>query len=200
MAGEDGFGEVGFEAGDAGVEEAVVLAGGLDPLGELLIVGDELAVLQAERPVLRVDSLDGVGGEVDFEVADAAQELADLVSLTADLGVRGLEGVLGVKRAVLPGPALSGVMAAAGGCGSWTIGDGFGEKASWLARSGRGRCGRPLPRRATMAVWAGMWSRRIWRSASRTRWSICSVLFRRAWMAALVRVASPLIRPSPPGR
>jgi hypothetical protein len=129
LAGEEGFGEVGFEAGDAGVEEAVVLAGGLDPLGELLIAGGELAVLLAERPVLRVDSLDGVGGEVDFEVADAAQELADLVSLTADLGVRGLEGVLGVlKRAVLPGPALSGVIAAAGGCGSWTIGAGADEE------------------------------------------------------------------------
>jgi hypothetical protein len=124
LAGEEGFGELGFEAGDAGVEEAVVLAGGLDPLGELLIAGGELAVLQAERPVLRIDSLDGVGGEVDFEVPDAAQELADLVSLAADLGVRGLEGVLGVKRAVLPGAALSGVMAAAGGCGSWTVGVG----------------------------------------------------------------------------
>jgi hypothetical protein len=48
LACEEGFGEVGFEAGDAGVEEAVVLAGGLDPLGELLIAGGELAVLQAE--------------------------------------------------------------------------------------------------------------------------------------------------------
>ena len=74
----------------------------------------------------------GVGGEVDFEVADAAQELADLVSLAADLGVRGLEGVLGVKRAVLPGPALSGVMAAAGGCGSWTIRNGVGEELPGL--------------------------------------------------------------------
>jgi hypothetical protein len=97
LADGEGFGEVGFEAGDAGVEEAVVLAGGLEPLGELLVISGELPVLLAERPVLDGDPLDGVGGKVDFEVADAAQELADLVSLLADLGVGRLEGVLGVS-------------------------------------------------------------------------------------------------------
>jgi hypothetical protein len=71
LAVEEGFSEFGFEAGEAGVEEAVVLAGGLEPLGELLAAGGEVPVLLAERPVLDGDPLDGVGGEVDFEVADA---------------------------------------------------------------------------------------------------------------------------------
>lgn len=61
------FGEVDLEAGDAGVEEAVVLAGGPEPVGELLVLGGEFPIVLAEGAVLGGHALDGVGGQVEFK-------------------------------------------------------------------------------------------------------------------------------------
>ena len=61
-----------------------------------------------ERGVLGCQPLDGVVGQVELQVADAAEQFADAGALCVDLGVGGLEGVLGVERAFAPGRLCRG--------------------------------------------------------------------------------------------
>ena len=51
----------------------------------------------------------GVGVMLVLGVAELAEQLADAAALGADLGVGGLEGLLGVQRPLLPGRLGLGV-------------------------------------------------------------------------------------------
>jgi hypothetical protein len=83
--------------GDSPVGEASVVAGDFQPFGHGLVLVGQLAVLLFQCGVLGDQPLDGVGGEVVFQVADAAQEFADVTALGADLCVRCGECVFGVE-------------------------------------------------------------------------------------------------------
>ena len=103
--------ELGFEVGDAAVLESQVRPCGFQPLVQGPGVRGELPHSLFEGGVLGGDALDGVLGPLGLKVADLAQELADAFTLLDDLGVGGLERVLGVERPFPPGRLLSGVVA-----------------------------------------------------------------------------------------
>lgn len=63
-----------------------------------------------EGGVLGGDPLDGLLGPLGFEVADLAKEFADAGALGQDLGVGGLESVLGVWCPFAPGCLAFGVL------------------------------------------------------------------------------------------
>ena len=96
-------GELGFEVGDALVVEPEVLPCGLEFLLKGPLVGGERADALLERGVLGGDPLDGFLGPFGLQVPDLAEELADAGALGEDLGVGGLERVLGVQRPLAPG-------------------------------------------------------------------------------------------------
>ncbi len=96
-------GEPGFEVSDALVVEAEVLPCGLEFLLEGAVVGGEGADALLKRGVLGGDPLDGLLGPFGLQVPDLAEQLADAGSLGEDLGVGGLERVLGVQRPFAPG-------------------------------------------------------------------------------------------------
>jgi hypothetical protein len=83
--------------------EPEVVPGGLEPLVEGAVVGGELADALLEGGVLGGDPGDGFLGPLGLEVADLAEEFADAGALGEDLGVGGLERVLGVQRPFPPG-------------------------------------------------------------------------------------------------
>ena len=99
-------GELRFEVGDALVVEPEVVPGGLEPLVEGAVVGGELADALFEGGVLGGDPGDGLFGPLGLQVSDLAEELADAGPLGEDLGVGGLECVLGVQRPLPPGRLL----------------------------------------------------------------------------------------------
>ena len=74
-----------------------------EPFVEGAVVGGELADALFEGGVLGGDALDRVLGPLGFQVADLAEEFADAGALGEDLGVGGLERVLGVECAFPPG-------------------------------------------------------------------------------------------------
>ena len=82
--------------------EAQVGAGGVEAFVQGAVVGGELADTLLEGGVLGGDALDRVLGPFGFQVADAAEQLADPCPLGDDLVVGGLEGVLGVERTFAP--------------------------------------------------------------------------------------------------
>src|SRR6516164_6367452 len=96
-------GDLGFEVGDALVVEAEVLPCGLEFLLEGAVAGGEGAVALLEGGVLGGDPGDGFLGPFGLQVPDLAEELADAGALGEDLGVGGLERVLGVQRPFAPG-------------------------------------------------------------------------------------------------
>jgi hypothetical protein len=123
--------ELRFELGGAPVGEAQVGAGGLQPLIEGPVVGGELAEALFEGGVLGGDPLDGFLGPLGLQVADLAKEFTDAGALGGDLGVGGLERVLGVECPLAPGrlgfvvgvderldPPLAGFGYGSGDCGS----------------------------------------------------------------------------------
>jgi hypothetical protein len=80
-----------------------------------------------------------------FQVADLAEELADAGALGEDLGVGGLEGVLGVQCPLPPGRLRSSAWAAS----SWTRCSrprrALSRLRPWRPGCCRGRCGRRPP-------------------------------------------------------
>lgn len=86
--------ELGFEAGDALVEEAIVGAGGLQALVQGAVSGGEVADALAEGAVLGgeplggeplgVEPLGGAGVVVVPGVAELAEQFADAGALSAD--------------------------------------------------------------------------------------------------------------------
>ena len=85
------------------VLEAQVGPGGFESFVERPVVGGELTDALFEGGVLGGDLLDGILCPFSFQVADAAEELADAGALGADLGVSCLERVLGVESPLTPG-------------------------------------------------------------------------------------------------
>lgn len=92
-----------FEAGDALVEEAVVGAGGLQLVFRCTLVAGELAEPLLECGVLGGEPLERVVVALVLGIAELAEQFADAGALGADLGVSGLEGLLGVERPLPPG-------------------------------------------------------------------------------------------------
>jgi hypothetical protein len=97
------LGEPGFQVGDAAVLEAQVGPGCFESFVEAAVVGAELSHAVFERGVLRGDSLDIILCPFGFQVADAVEEFADAIALGHDLGVGGLERILGVEGPLTPG-------------------------------------------------------------------------------------------------
>lgn len=110
--------------------EAEVGAGGLEPLVEGAVVGGQLANSLLEGGVLGGDPLDGFLSPLGLQVPYLAEEFADAGALGEDLGLGGLECVLGVQRALaprrlalvvlfgeLPGPPFAGLGYRCGGGG-----------------------------------------------------------------------------------
>jgi hypothetical protein len=85
------------------VLEAQVGAGGFKPFIKRAVLGGELTDALFEGGVLGGDSLDVVVCPFGLQVADTAEELTDAGALGEDLGVGGLERVLGVEGPLAPG-------------------------------------------------------------------------------------------------
>jgi hypothetical protein len=83
--------------------EAQVRACGLQPFVKGAVVGGELTDALLEGGVLCGDPLDGLLRPFGLQVADLAEKFTDVGALGEDLGVGGLEGVLGVERPFPPG-------------------------------------------------------------------------------------------------
>ena len=83
--------------------EAQIGAGGFESFVERAVVGGELTNALFEGGVLGGDSLDIIVCPFGFQVSDAAEEFADAIALDEDLGVGGLERVLGVEGPLAPG-------------------------------------------------------------------------------------------------
>ncbi|MET7394268.1 hypothetical protein ABZS66_12320 [Dactylosporangium sp. NPDC005572] len=66
------------------------------------VVVGELAYALLERGVLLGQPLGGAFGVLGLQVAELPEEDADSLALVVDFGVGGLEGVLGVERALVP--------------------------------------------------------------------------------------------------
>jgi len=98
-----------FEAGDALVEEAVVRAGGPQAFFQGALPAGEVADALPERGVFGGEPADGVGVVLVLGVAELAEQFADAGTLGVDLGMRGLEGLLGVQRPLLRGRLRLGV-------------------------------------------------------------------------------------------
>ncbi|MGH3511590.1 MAG: hypothetical protein ACRDRB_04855 [Pseudonocardiaceae bacterium] len=96
----------------------------MEPFLQDAVVLGELMDPVFERGVLGREVFDGLVGVVLFQVAEIAYERSDARALGADLGVRGLEGVLGVERPFAPGGFLRGVVF---GAGLRVAGGGAGE-------------------------------------------------------------------------
>jgi hypothetical protein len=88
----------GFEVGDPPVGEAIVLAGGGQPVGESPQLGFLVAGGAFECEVLAGHADPVLFGPAGVQVADLADEFGDLLALAQDLGMRGLERVLAVQR------------------------------------------------------------------------------------------------------
>ena len=82
---------------------AQVGTGGFESFVERAVVDAELAHALFEGGVLGGDPLNSILSPFGFQIADAAKELADGSALGKDLGVGGLERVLGVERPLAPG-------------------------------------------------------------------------------------------------
>src|SRR5262249_49294835 len=98
-----GVDEFGFDVGEALVEEPVVGVGGVQLLLQTPVVFCELPNSLLEYGVLLSEALGGAFGVLGLQVADLPEEDADPFALSVDLGVCGLEGVLGVEGALMPG-------------------------------------------------------------------------------------------------
>jgi hypothetical protein len=107
------FGELGFEVGDALVEEAVVLACAGEALPQSLLVGGKLTYLNFEAGVFGDDPLEGSFRQVVLEVADLAEKLGDACALDTDLALGCLQGILSIECTFSPG----------GLCAAATVGD-----------------------------------------------------------------------------
>ena len=83
--------------------EPQVGAGGFEPFVQGAVVRGELAHAFFERGVLGGDPPDLILCPFGFQVTDAAEEFANTGALGQDLGVGGLERVLGVERPLAPG-------------------------------------------------------------------------------------------------
>jgi hypothetical protein len=92
-----------FQAGNALVEEVVVGPGGLEAFFQGAAAGGKVAEPLLEGGILGGKPLDGVGVVVALGVAELAEQLADAGALGADLGMGGLERLLGIKCPLLPG-------------------------------------------------------------------------------------------------
>jgi hypothetical protein len=97
------LGEFGFDAGDALVEESVVLARGLETFLKPLVVLRGLAQLVFQGGVFGDESLNGVFGEVEFKVTNLAEELPNAGPLCSDLGAGSFECALSVECPLFPG-------------------------------------------------------------------------------------------------
>ena len=89
--------------------EAQVGAGGLEAFVEGAVVGGELPDALFEGGVLGGDPLDGFLSPYGFQITDLAEKFTDAGALGEDLGMGGLEGLLGVKGPLAPG-RLAGVV------------------------------------------------------------------------------------------
>jgi hypothetical protein len=139
-------GELGFEVGDALVVEAEVFPCGLEFLLEGAVAGGERADALLERGVLGGDPLDCLLGPSGLQVPDLAEELADAGALGEDLGVGGLERVLGVQRPLAPG-GLALVVLRVEDPGALFAGLGRSprRRRPWRGGCRRGRCGTRPP-------------------------------------------------------
>ena len=97
------FEDEALQAGDLPFLGAVVIAGGGQPFRQLLVVCGEGLDLLLEGGVLGDQALDGVGGQVEFQVADLAEQFTDALALGLDLGDGLLQSVLGVECPFPPG-------------------------------------------------------------------------------------------------
>ena len=121
------FAMLGFEVGDTPVLEAQVGAGGVEAFVQGAVVGGELADTLLECGVLGGDALDRVLGPFGFQVADAAEQLADPCPLGDDLVVRGLERVLGVERTFAPARLTAVALLVLEAVSLGGLPDGFGD-------------------------------------------------------------------------
>lgn len=88
--------ELGFEIGDAFVEEAVVLPGAGKPPLQGAVLLRLLAEPSLQSGVLADKALDGVSGKVALEVPDPAQQGRELGALQLNLNgcCRGAVGIV----------------------------------------------------------------------------------------------------------
>ena len=102
---------MGLEVGDTPVLEPQVGPGGFESFVERAVVGAELAHALFEGGVLGGDPLNVILCPFGFQIADTPEEFADAIALGEDLGVRGLERVLGVEGSLPPGrfPCIVGL-------------------------------------------------------------------------------------------
>lgn len=122
-----------FEVGDAVVEGAVVVPGRLEPFFEVPLVGSELADFCAEGGVLGEGALDGVLGQVEFQVTDASEQGADLRPLVGDLVEGVLEALLCVESSLLPGGLSACCAIGLSSCpGSTGVADCLGDELASL--------------------------------------------------------------------
>ena len=97
------LGQPRFQVGNSTVLEPQVGPGGCETFVECAVVGGELAHALFEGGVLGDDPLDGILCPFGFQIADAPEEFADASALSEDLGVGGLECVLGAEGPLTPG-------------------------------------------------------------------------------------------------
>ena len=97
------LGQPRFQVGNSTVLEPQVGPGGCETFVECAVVGGELAHALFEGGVLGDDPLDGILCPFGFQIADAPEAFADASALSEDLGVGGLECVLGAEGPLTPG-------------------------------------------------------------------------------------------------